>query len=140
MSRDDRLAEPIGAKLATLRRGITKLIPKAERSPPGVPTASDVVTRPADQVGPVEFARSLQVVNGVRSVAQRHEIRSSQVRDRLTTDRKVIIQAIEEAERILAGGHGAVATALALIELLDRREVVVALNCLKAGHGLRVVK
>jgi hypothetical protein len=140
MSRDDRLAEPIDAKLATLRRAITKLIPKAERNPPEVPTASDVVTTAADQVGPVEFARSLQAVNRVRSVAQRHEIRSSQVRDRPMTDRKVIIQAIEEAQRILAERRGAMATVMALVELLDRREVVAALNRLKAGHGLRVVK
>jgi hypothetical protein len=58
-------------------------------------------------------------------------------------DREVAIQAIEEAQRILAGyiepGRRD-AVAKALLDVLDRREVVASLNRLKAGYGLYVVK
>jgi hypothetical protein len=97
------------------------------------------------QGGPVEFARS---INRVRSLAQKHEMRTSQARARPMTDREVVIQAFEEAQRILAeyiepGRGGAVATVKVLLDVLnvlDRREVVAALNRLKPGHGLHVVK
>ncbi len=93
----------------------------------------------------VEFARS---INRVRSLAQRHEMRTSQAGARPMTDREVVIQAIEEAQRILAEyigprRRGAVATVKALLDVLDvldRREVVAALNRLKAGYGLYAVK
>jgi hypothetical protein len=54
-------------------------------------------------------------------------------------------QAIEEAQRILAGyiepgRRDALATVKALLHVLDRREVVAALNRLKAGYELYVVK
>jgi hypothetical protein len=61
------------------------------------------------------------------------------------TAREVVIQTIEEAQRILAGyieprRRDAVATVRALLNVLDRREVVAALNRVKAGYGLYVVK
>jgi hypothetical protein len=61
------------------------------------------------------------------------------------TDREVVIQAMDEAQRILAehiepGRRDAVATVKALLELLDRREMVAVLNRLEAGHRLRVMK
>jgi hypothetical protein len=154
VSWDDRFAEPIvledGTKLATLRQAIAhlaKFIPKAERNLPEVLTASDIMTKAAEQGGPVEFARiaTLQAINRVRSPAQRHEMRTAQGGARPMTDREVVIQAIEEAQRILAeyiepGRRDAVATVKALLDVLDRREVVAALNRLKAGCGLYVVK
>jgi hypothetical protein len=64
VSWDDRFAEPIvledGTKLATLRQAIAhlaKYIPKAERNQPEVLTASDIMTKAAEQ-GAVEFART----------------------------------------------------------------------------------
>ena len=81
MSWDDRFAEPIvledGTKLATLRQAIAhlaKFIPKAERNLPEVLTASDIMTKAAEQGGPVEFARiaTLQAINRVRSAAPRY--------------------------------------------------------------------
>jgi hypothetical protein len=154
VSWDDRFAEPIlledGTKLASLRQAIAhlaKFIPKAERNLPEVLTASNIMTKAAEQGGPVEFARiaTLQAINRVRSVAQRHEMRTAQGGARPMTDREVVIQAIEEAQRILAGyiepgRRDAVATVKALLDVLDRREVVAALNRLKAGYGLHVVK
>jgi hypothetical protein len=148
VSWDDRFAEPIvlddGTKLATLRQAIAhlaKFIPKAERNLP------EVMTKAAEQGGPVEFARiaTLQAINRVRSPAQRHQMRRSQGDPRLMTDREVVIQAIEEAKRILAeyiepGRRDAVATVKALLDLLDRREVGAALNRLKAGYGLYEVR
>jgi len=61
------------------------------------------------------------------------------------TDRAVVIQAVEEAQRILAeyiepGRRDAVTTVKALFDVLDRREVVAAPNRLKAGYGPYVVK
>ena len=61
------------------------------------------------------------------------------------TDQEVVIQAIEEAQRILTeyikpGRRDPVATVKALLAVLDRRAVVAALNRPKAGHGLYVVK
>jgi hypothetical protein len=92
--------------------------------------------------GPVEFARS---INRIRSLAQRHEMRTSQAGARPMTDQEVVIQAIEEAQRILTeyiepGRRDPVATVKALLAVLDRRAVVAALNRPKAGHGLYVVK
>ena len=154
MSWDERFAEPIvlddGTKLATLREALAylaKIISKAERNLPEVLTAADTMTKAAEQGGTVEFARiaTLQAINRVRSLAQRHEMRTSQARARPMTDREVVIQAIEEAQRILAeyiepGRRDAVATVKALLDVLDRREVVAALNRLKEGYGLHVVK
>jgi hypothetical protein len=154
VSWDDRFAEPIvledGTKLASLRQAIAhlaKFIPNAERNLPQVLTASNIMTKAAEQGGPVEFARiaTLQAINRVRSDAQRHEMRTSRDGARPTTDREVVIQAIEEAQRILAqyiepGRRDAVATVKALLDVLDRLEVVAALNRLKAGYGLYVVK
>jgi len=152
VSWDKRFAEPIvlddGTELATLREALAHLaeiITKAERNLPEILTASAIVTKAAEQRGPVEFARS---INRVRSLAQRHEMRTSQAGARPMTDREVVIQAIEEAQRILAeyigpGRRGAVATVKALLDVLDvldRREVVAALNRLKAGYGLYAVK
>jgi len=152
VSWDKRFAEPIvlddGTKLATLREALAHLaeiITKAERNLPEILTASAIVTKAAEQRGPVEFARS---INRVRSLAQRHEMRTSQAGARPMTDREVVIQAIEEAQRILAEyigprRRGAVATVKALLDVLDvldRREVVAALNRLKAGYGLYAVK
>jgi hypothetical protein len=64
VSWDDRFAEPIvledGTKLASLRQAIAHLvqfIPKAERNLPQVLTASNIMTKAAEQGGPVEFAR-----------------------------------------------------------------------------------
>ncbi len=64
VSWDERFAEPIvlddGTKLATLLEAIAhlaKIIPKAERNLPEILTASDVITKAAEQGGPVEFAR-----------------------------------------------------------------------------------
>jgi hypothetical protein len=152
VSWDERFAERIvlddGTKLATLREALThlaKIITKAERNLPEVLTASDIMTKAAEQGGPVEFARS---INRVRSLAQRHEMQTSQADARPMTDREVVIQAIEEAQRNLAeyiepGRRGAVATVkvlLNVLNVLDRREVVAAFNRLKAGYGLHVVK
>jgi hypothetical protein len=54
------------------------------------------------------------------------------------TDQGLIIEAIEEAQRILGeyiapGSRNDAATIKALLEVLDRRDVVAALNRLKAG-------
>jgi hypothetical protein len=148
VSWEERFAERIvlddGTKLATLREALThlaKIITKAERTLP----ESDIMTKAAEQCGPVEFARS---INRVRSLAQRHEMQTSQAGARPIIDREVVIQAIEEAQRILAeyiepGRRGAVATVKVLLDVLnvlDRREVVAAFNRLKAGYGLHVVK
>ena len=69
---------------------------------------------------------------------------TSQAGARPMTDREVVIQAIEEAQRILAEyiepGRDAVVTVKALLNVLGRRDVVVALNRLKAGYGLYIVK
>jgi hypothetical protein len=154
VSWDDRFAEPIvledGTKLASLRQAIAhlaKFIPKAERNLPEVLTASNMMTKAAEQGGPVEFARiaTLQAINRVRSPAQRHDMRRSQGGARPMTDREVVIQTIEESQRILAeyiepGRRDALATVKALLNVLDRREVVAALNRLKAGYGPYVVK
>ena len=72
-------------------------------------------------------------------------MRTSQGDVRQMRDREVVIQAIEEAQRILAGyiepgRRDAVATVKALLDVLDRCEVVASLNRLKAGYGLYVVK
>ena len=152
MSWDDRFAEPIvledGTKLASLRQAIAhlaKFIPEAERNLPEVLTASNMMTKAAEQGGPVEFARiaTLQAISRVRSPA--HDMRRSQGGARPMTDREVVIQTIEESQRILAGyiepgRRDALATVKALLNVLDRREVVAALNRLKAGYGLYVVK
>ena len=147
MSCDERFAERIvlddGTKLATLRGALThlaKIITKAERNLPKVLTASDIMTKAAEQGGPLEFARS---ISRVRSLPQRHEMRTSQAGARPMTDREVVVQAIEEAQRILAEyieprQRGTVATVkvlLDVLDVLDRREVVAALNRLKAGDG-----
>ena len=139
-----------GTKLENLRQAIAhlaKFIPKAERDLPQVLTASNIMTKAAEQGGPVEFARiaTLLAINRVRSVAQRHEMRTSQGGARPMTDRAVVIQAVEEAQRILAeyiepGRRDAVTTVKALFDVLDRREVVAAPNRLKAGYGPYVVK
>jgi hypothetical protein len=154
VSWDDRFAEPIvledGTRLASLRQAIAhlaKFVPNAERNLPEVLTASNIMTKAAEQAGPVEFARvaTLQAINRVRSVAQSHEMRTSQGGVRPMTDRELVIQTVEEAQRILAeyiepGRRDAVATVNALLEVLGRRRVVAALNRLKAGYGLHVVK
>jgi len=154
VSWDDRFAEPIvledGTKLASLRQAIAhlaKFIPKAELNLPEVLGASSVMTKAAEQGGPVEFARiaTLQAINRVRSVAQRQEMLMSQGGARPMTDREVVIQAIEEARRILAeyiapGRRDALATVKTLLDVLDRRDLVAALNRLKAGYGVYVVK
>jgi hypothetical protein len=146
----ERIVLDDGTKLATLRKALAhlaKIITKAERNPPEVLTASDFMTKAAEQGGPVEFARS---INRVRSLTQRPEMRTSQAGARPMTDREVVLQAIEETQRILAeyeyierGRRGAVATVKVLLDVLnvlDRREVVAALNRLKQGFGLHVVK
>jgi hypothetical protein len=144
----ERIVLDDGTKLVTLRKALAhlaKIITKAERNPPEVLTASDFMTKAAEQAGPVEFARS---INRVRSLTQRPEMRTSQAGARPMTDREVVLQAIEETQRILAeyiepGRRGAVATVKVLrdvLNVLDRREVVAALNRLKQGYGLRVVK
>jgi hypothetical protein len=61
------------------------------------------------------------------------------------TDQGLIIEAIEEAQRILGeyiapGSRNDADTIKALLDVLDRRDVVAALNRLKAGYGLHVVK
>jgi hypothetical protein len=140
-----RVAEPIDTKLAALRQAIAQFVPKAERNPPEVLTASDIVTEAAEQGGPVEFARSLQAINRDRSLGQTHEMRTSQGGAPAMKDREVVIQAMEEAQRILAEytepeRRDALIPVKALLDVLDRREVIAALNRLKAGYGLRVVK
>ena len=153
MSSEERFAERLvlddGTKLATLRESLAHLAKifttKAERDLPEVLTASDIMTKADKQGGPVEFARS---INRVRSLAQRREMRTSQARARPMTDREVVVEAFEEAQRILAeyiepGRGGTVPTVKVLLDVLnvlDRREVVAALNRLKPGYGLHVVK
>jgi hypothetical protein len=61
------------------------------------------------------------------------------------TDQGLIIEAMEEAQRILGeyiapGSRNDAANIKELLEVLDRRDVVAALNRLKAGYGLHVVK
>src|ERR1700676_854152 len=110
VSWDDRFPAPIvredGTELASLRQAIAhlaKFIPKAERNLPEVLTASNIMTKAAEQGGPVEFARiaTLQAINRVRSAAPRHDMRTAQGGARPMTDREMVIQAIEEAQRIL---------------------------------------
>ena len=61
-------------------------------------------------------------------------------------DRDLVLDAIEDAQRILAehiepDSHRAAETTInMLLFLLDRREVVAAVRRLRAGYGLRVVK
>ena len=73
-----RFAVPIllpgGEKLATLRQAIAhfgKVIPERDHEMPAVLNASELLTRAADDSGPVEFARiaTLQAIN-------RHAVRS----------------------------------------------------------------
>ena len=91
MSWSLRFAEPIvlddGAKLATLRdaiRHLAQIIPKAERDLPQVLTASNIMTKAAEQGGPVELARiaTLLAINRVRSVAQGKALGQAQTRAR----------------------------------------------------------
>jgi hypothetical protein len=61
------------------------------------------------------------------------------------TDQDLIIEAIEEPQRILgeyiaSGPRDDAAAIKALLEVLDRRDVVAALNRLKSGYGLHIVK
>jgi hypothetical protein len=61
------------------------------------------------------------------------------------TDQDLIVEAIDEAQRILGeyiapGPRDAAATIKALLGVFDRSDVVAALNRLKAGYGLYVVK
>jgi len=61
-------------------------------------------------------------------------------------DRDLVLDAIEDAQRILAahiepGSHRSPETTITmLVCLLDRHEVVAAVKRLRAGYGLRVVK
>src|ERR1700730_16857413 len=85
-----------GTKLASLRQAIAhlaKFIPKAERNLPQVLTASNIMTKAAEQGGPVEFARiaTLQAINRVRSPAPRHDMRTAQGGARPMTDREMVI-------------------------------------------------
>jgi hypothetical protein len=73
-----RFAESIvlagGEKLATLREAIAhlgKVVPKADHDMPAVMTASEMLTKAAEDSGPVEFARvaTLKAIN-------RHAIRT----------------------------------------------------------------
>jgi hypothetical protein len=73
-----RFSEPIllpgGEKLATLRQAIAhlgKVIPERDHEMPAVLTASELLTRAAEDNGPVEFARiaTLQAIN-------RHAVRT----------------------------------------------------------------
>jgi hypothetical protein len=60
------------------------------------------------------------------------------------TDRDLIIQAVEQAQRVLAEEPGALRSAPGtihkLVTVLDRPEVVAALERMKASRGLRLVK
>ena len=61
------------------------------------------------------------------------------------SDRNLVLDAIEEAQRILAEHieperRNPEATINMLLFLLDRRDVVAAVRRLRAGYGLRVVK
>jgi hypothetical protein len=62
------------------------------------------------------------------------------------TDRDLIIEAIEEAQRILAQYNepgalrSAIGTIHKLVTVLDRPELVAALERMKASRGLRLVK
>ena len=61
------------------------------------------------------------------------------------SDRDLVLDAIEEAQRILAEHteperRSPEATINMLLFLLDRRDVVAAVRRLRAGYGLRVVK
>ena len=64
----------------------------------------------------------------------------------MKTDRDLIIQALAEAQRILAEHFepGAIrnpaSTIHRLVTVLDRPELVMALERMKAGRGLRLVK
>jgi hypothetical protein len=61
-------------------------------------------------------------------------------------DRDLVLDAIEDAQRILAehiepdSHRTAESTINMLLFLLERREVVAAVKRLRAGYGLRVVK
>jgi hypothetical protein len=154
VSWDDRFAEPIvledGTRLATLRQAIAhlaKFIPTTERNLAEALTTSDIMTKATEQGSRVEFARiaTLPAINRFRSVAQTPEMRTPQDGARPMADREVVIQAIEQAQRILAehiepGRHDAVVTVKALLNVLGRRDVVAAQNRLKAGYGLYIVK
>jgi hypothetical protein len=62
------------------------------------------------------------------------------------TDRDLIIEALEQAQRILAehfesgGVRPAPSTIHRLVTVLDRPELIAALERMKASRGLRVVK
>jgi hypothetical protein len=64
----------------------------------------------------------------------------------MTSDRDLIIEAMEEAQRILADHlepgslHHPTRTIHRLVMVLDRPEVAAALERMKANRGLRVVK
>lgn len=61
------------------------------------------------------------------------------------TDKELLLDAIEQAQRIVAGCFEAGprnerATLEAVLAVLDRRDVIAAINRLRSGYGLRVVK
>lgn len=64
----------------------------------------------------------------------------------MTSDRDLIIDAIEEAQRILAAHlepgiqMSSSRTIHRLVMVLDRPEVIAAMERMKAGRGLKVVK
>jgi hypothetical protein len=76
-----------GTKLANLRQAIAhlaKFIPKAERDLPQVLTASNIMTKAAEQGGPVELARiaTLLAINRVRPLTQGKALGQAQTRAR----------------------------------------------------------
>jgi hypothetical protein len=61
------------------------------------------------------------------------------------TDQELVLEALEQAQQILAryvepGPRNERATLEALLTVLDRRDVVAAIDRLRSGYGLRVVK
>ena len=64
----------------------------------------------------------------------------------MTNDQQLILEALENAQRILAeylepGGHRKPEFTIArLLHVLDRQDLAAAQGRLKAGYGLRIVK
>jgi hypothetical protein len=103
---DSRFAQPIelpgGVRLASLREAIVHLvntIPSSERGVPVVLTAAELITSAAERGGPIEFARiaTLRAIN-------RHAVREfNSDRKETTADERLILDAIDQAQRVLAG-------------------------------------
>jgi hypothetical protein len=90
----------VGTKLVSLRQAIAHLatfIPEAERNPAEVLTASNIMTKAAEQDGPVRFACISTLQASTAFDPARKDTKCG--RRKVTATDEVAIQVIEEAVR-----------------------------------------